>query len=212
MLSLALATVAGFAHAATAGDAGTVTVRASTVSARYLAYAQVEPPLAWGNSRPAGCPASGGLWLKAAFYGTDLDGVRPGLKGVFVPAGSGRPVPVRVCAKFGLLRADGGESAALLPVSARPGWRNGLFGTVTLDGPVVALPAVPTRALILDRGRWWVVVRTSSGDEPRQVRPGPARGWETFIESGLSGGERVVVAGAYLEYHRGVSKAYQPPD
>ncbi|MDE2490449.1 MAG: hypothetical protein KGM24_06345 [Elusimicrobia bacterium] len=189
-----------------------MTIRTDTVSAQYLAYAQVEPPLAWGNTRPPGCPASGRLWLKAAFYGSDLDALRPGMKGSFVPAGTDRSVPVRLCATFGLLRADGGESAALLAVPAEPGWRNGMFGTVTLRGPARTLPEVPTRALILDQGRWWVLVRTPSGDEAREVRPGPARGWDTFIESGLAGGETVVVADAYLEYHRNVAKAYQPPD
>ncbi len=200
------------ANAAAAGGGDVVTVQASTVSARYQAYAQVETLLAWGNARPQSCPASDQLWLKAAFYGADLNAVRAGMKGAFVPAGSNRSLPVKVCAKFGLLRADGGESVALLAASARPDWQNGMFGTVTLDGPTQSLIKVPTRALVLDQGRWWVVVRTSSGEEPREVQPGPTRGWDTFIENGLSPGVQVVVANAYLEYHRNVAQAYQPPD
>ncbi len=204
--------LASLAHAGTAGEADVMTVRTSTVSAHYQAYAQVEPPLAWGNARPRGCAASEGLWLKAAFYGADLKELRPGLKGNFAPAGSGRSVPVKVCAKFSLLRADGGESVAMIAAPAKPDWQNGMFGTVTLSGPPRDLPKVPTRALVLDRGRWWVLVRTASGDVPQEVRPGPARGWDTFIESGLEPGTRVVVANAYLEYHRRVAQAYQPPD
>jgi len=42
--------------------------------------------------------------------------------------------------------------------------------------------------------------------------PGPARGWQTFIERGLEPGAQVVVENAYLEFHRGISKNYQPPD
>ncbi|MDE2292677.1 MAG: hypothetical protein KGL53_11400 [Elusimicrobia bacterium] len=187
-------------------------MRASTASARYLGYAQVEPPLAWGGSRPAGCPDSGRLWLKAAFYGADIAGVRAGMAGLFTPAGASKSVPVRVCAVFGLLRSDGGESVALAARSARPGWVNGLFGTVALDGPVRTLVSVPTRALILDRGRWWVVVRGAAGEAPREVAPGPTRGWDTYLESGLEPGERVVVANAYLEYNKNVAASYTPPD
>lgn len=193
-------------------DSDSVTVNASTVSARYQAYAQVEPSVAWGNARPAGCPAAEQLWLKAAYYGADVTAVRAGMSGLFVPAGSSRPVPVKVCAKFGLLRADGGESVAMLATSTRPDWVNGMFGTVTLNGPVQTLVAVPTRALILDRGRWWVLTRTPAGDVPQEVEPGPTRGWQTFIERGLKPGTRIVVANAYLQYHRNVAQSYQAPD
>ncbi|MDE2142864.1 MAG: hypothetical protein KGJ84_10670 [Elusimicrobia bacterium] len=189
-----------------------MTVAAGTVSARYQAYAQVEPSVAWGSARPAGCPAADQLWLKAALYGADVNAVRAGMSGLFVPAGSSRPVPIKVCAKFGLLRADGGESVAMLATSARPDLVNGMFGTVTLTGPVQTLVAVPTRALILDGGRWWVLASTPGGDVPQEVELGPTRGWQTFIERGLKPGTRIVVADAYLRYHRNVAQSYQAPD
>lgn len=210
-LAFQVASVAALA-AAPAAESDVVTVRASTVSARYQAYAQVEPPVAWGNARPAGCPDSGRLWLKGAYYGADVSAVRAGMTGIFTPAGSSRAVPIKVCAKFGLLRADGGESVAMLSTSARSDLVNGMFGTVTLTGPIQTLVAVPTRALILDQGRWWVVTRTPAGDIPQEVELGPARGWQTFIESGLKTGAQVVVANAYLEYHRNVAQSYQAPD
>ena len=75
-----------------------------------------------------------------------------------------------------------------------------------------SLVAVPTRALILDQGQWWVLVHTANGNQPRLVTPGPARGWQTFIERGLEPGAEVVVENAYLEFHSGISKNYQPPD
>ncbi|MDE2314384.1 MAG: hypothetical protein KGL04_09455 [Elusimicrobia bacterium] len=191
-----------------------ITTRLSTISVLIPGYAQVEPQLAWGQRPPAGCPASG-LWLKAAYYGADAQAIHVGMRGRFKPAGTDGPrgVPVKVCAVFSLLRSDGGESVALAASTPRPGWMNGMFGTVDLKGPVESLIAIPTRALIVDQGAWWVLVRDSQGqDVPRQVVPGPSRGWRTFIKRGLKAGEKVVVVNAYLKFHRNVSKNYQPPD
>ena len=75
-----------------------------------------------------------------------------------------------------------------------------------------SLVSVPTRALVLDQGQWWVLVHSSTGDHRQAVVPGPARGWRTFIERGLEPGVQVVVENAYLEFHLGISKNYQPPD
>ncbi|MDE3067329.1 MAG: efflux RND transporter periplasmic adaptor subunit [Verrucomicrobiota bacterium] len=152
------------------------------------------------------------LWLKAAYYGSDMAAIHVGITGQYSPAGGGEPAPVKVCTVFGALAPDGGESVGLLATGPAPGWRSGEFGTVTLNGAVRSLVAVPTRALILDQGRWWVLVRTEHGDHRRAVTPGPARGWETFIERGLEPGAEVVVDNAYLEFHRGISKNYRPPD
>ena len=72
--------------------------------------------------------------------------------------------------------------------------------------------AVPTRALILDRARWWVLVRTPQGDRQQQVVPGPTSGWTTCIARGLSPGDQVVVENAYLEFHRRIAQRYTPPE
>lgn len=154
---------------------------------------------------------AGGLWLRATYYGGDTTAMHPGMVGQFVPT-SGKPVPVKVATVFGALGPDGGKSVGLFATVPNPGWLNGQFGTVTLNGEVRSLAVVPTQALILDKGKWWVLVRTTQGSEPHQVVPGPARGWRTFIESGLKPGERVVVENAYLEFHRNTSKSYKPPD
>jgi RND family efflux transporter MFP subunit len=152
------------------------------------------------------------LWLKSACYGTDAAVIQIGMTGQFSRAGGGQPIPVKVCAVFGALNPDGGESIGLLAATASPGWLNGESGTVTLNGPVHSLVAVPTRSLILDQGQWWVLVHTDRGNHPQAVTPGPARGWQTFIERGLEPGVQVVVENAYLEFHRGISGNYQPPD
>ena len=153
------------------------------------------------------------LWLKATYYGTDLSAIRVGMAGMFTPSEeTGQPVPVRVSAVFGSLAAGGGESIALVPTTRKSRWVNGQFGTVILNAPQRKLVAVPTRALILDQGKWWVLVHTEQGDRPQAVVPGSVRGWQTFLERGLNPGEEVVVENAYLLFHRSISQTYQPPD
>lgn len=151
------------------------------------------------------------LWLKASYYGADLAAIRIGMTGTFSPANSGASIPVKVSAIFGALGMGGGESIALVSTGAKSKWMNGEFGTVTLHAAQRMLVAVPTRALILDQGKWWVMVHTAQGNHPQAVVPGPARGWQTFLESGLDPGAQVIVQNAYLLFHRGISKGYQPP-
>lgn len=157
-----------------------------------------------------------GIWLKATYYGTNLSTIRVGMTGVFSPSGSGQPIPVRVRSVLGALTPGGGESIALVPARPQsklpPGWKIGEFGTVALDLPKRMLVAVPTRALILDRGKWWVMVHTPQGDHPQAVVLGRSQGWQTFVESGLKPGVQIVVENAFLLFHRRISRSYQVPD
>lgn len=152
------------------------------------------------------------LWLRAVYYGADAAAIHVGMSGEFRAADGGQPIPIQVASVFGALAPDGGESVSLRATTTAPGWVNGRFGSVTLDGTARQCVTVPTRALVLDRGRWWVLVRTPRGFQPREVMPGPARGWQTFIVSGLTPGAQVLAENAYLEYYRSISKNYQPPD
>lgn len=152
------------------------------------------------------------LWLKAAYYGAGAAKIRVGMAGVFDPADGGDPIPVRVHSIVGPLTAGGAESVAMMPATPRFRWMNGEFGTVTLSLPGRSLVAVPTRSLILDQGKWYVLVRTAHGDHPQAVVPGPAQGWETFLQGGLKPGAEVVVENAYLLFHRSIAQRYQPPD
>ncbi len=153
-----------------------------------------------------------GLWLRAAYYGADLNAIRAGMTGRFTPADGSGPIAVRVCSVPGVLTAGGGESIALCPAALKVAWLSGEAGTVTLDLPRQMLVAIPTRALILNQGKWWVMVHTVKGDVPQEVVPGPASGWDTFIESGLAAGAKVVVNNAYLLFHASVTEQYQIPD
>lgn len=155
---------------------------------------------------------AGRLWLKAAYYGADAAAIRAGMMGEFDPVDGSDPIPVRVSAVFGALTAGGGESVALTPATRKFRWMNGEFGMVALHLPEQRLVAVPTRALILSQGKWYVMVHTAQGDHPQAVVPGPARGWQTFLESGLKPQAQVVVENAYLLFHRDIAQRYQPPD
>jgi multidrug efflux pump subunit AcrA (membrane-fusion protein) len=152
---------------------------------------------------------SAGSWLKAVLYNTSAADLPPGTIGLFVPGTGGTPVPVSVRGAFGAAQADGGMPVALAP--AHP-LAPGTFGTVTLDLPKQTVTMVPTDALILDKGQWWVMQHTAQGDYPLAVVPGPAQGYDTVINSGVKPGDEVVVVNAYLLYHRGIAALYQPPD
>lgn len=157
---------------------------------------------------------AGQLWIRAAYYGADAALLRAGMAGRFQPSGDDKAIPVKVAAISPGLAADAGLRVGLVPTASvlPPWWMNGQWGTVVLEGPPRRMVAVPTSALILDRGAWWVLVRTPQGDKPQQVVPGPSRGWQTWIASGLRPGQQVVVQDAFLEYHRGIAQSYQPPD
>ena len=163
--------------------------------------------------------ASNRLWLNAIYYGEEAAAIHVGMRGRFQPAGGGAPVPVKVAAVSAALAPDEGESVGLFATgphardaASQPPWLSGEWGTVTLEGATHSMVAVPTRALIIDRGQWWVLVRTPHGDRRQPVAPGPTRGWQTFIRQGLASGEQVVVQNPYLEFHRGIVKRYAPPD
>lgn len=158
-------------------------------------------------------------WLSATYYGARALSLHPGMTGRFQPVWGGS-IPVRVRTVSHALGPGGGEQVRLLPgpqtrheaAAVRAFWRSGQWGTVTLAGAARPLIAVPTRALILDRARWWVLVRTPHGDRRQQVVPGPTHGWVTYVARGLKPGEQVVVENAFLEFHRGISQRYTPPN
>jgi len=156
---------------------------------------------------------SGGLWLVADVFGADAGAVRPGMTGRFAAVDGGQAVPVKVRTVIGATRPDGATAVGMVSTLSMPGWQRGAAGTVTLDGARRTMVEVPTRALILDRGQWWVLVRSRDGNRPQAVVPGgPSGGESTLLESGLAPGAEVVVENVYLEFHRGISQRFQAPD
>lgn len=156
-------------------------------------------------------PAAG-LWLRATYYGADLATVHAGMTGTFTPLDRSPGLPVRVVSIPGVLSSGGGESIALEPTAPRSGWLNGEAGMVALHLAPRRMVEVPTRALIVSQGKWWVLVHTDRGDQPRPVIPGPSEGWNTWIESGIAPGAKVVVDNAYLLFHADIASQFQLPD
>ncbi len=152
------------------------------------------------------------LWLRAVFYGKDIGRLHPGMHGVFQPAAGGKPIPIRVRSVIDPLRPDGGRGIACVPTKNAPAWYSGEAGTLHLDGPKRTWTTVPTRALILDEGRWWVLIHTTMGTHRQVVQPGPTIGPVTLIAKGLKAGQQVIVTDAYLRFHREFAHHYQPPD
>lgn len=75
-----------------------------------------------------------------------------------------------------MLATGGGESVSLCPAHSGTSWLNGESGAVSLNLPRQNLVAIPTRALVLKQGKWWVMIHAAKGDHPQPVVPGPAEG------------------------------------
>ncbi len=155
---------------------------------------------------------AGSLWLSAAFHGADAPLIHTGMTGVFFPDDHAEPVPVTLSSVACSLAPDGGLATGARPSNPSAKWMAGQMGMLVLFGTAYQAVTVPTRALILDQGRWWVLVHEKDGNHPRQVVPGPVRGWNTAIQQGLAPGEQVMVDDAFLEYHRNIADSYQSPD
>lgn len=152
------------------------------------------------------------LWLRAVFYGAEAQKVRVGMTGRFAPAAGGAAIPVTVRTVIGTAQSGGGRAVGMEATHPAPGWQSGEAGTVTLEGAKRTFLAVPTRALVLDGGRWWVLVHAPKGYRRQAVVPGPSYGTSTLIAQGLKAGDEVLVENAYLEFHRDFSRHYQLPD
>ncbi|OIR01529.1 putative efflux pump membrane fusion protein [mine drainage metagenome] len=155
---------------------------------------------------------AGRIWLRADWYANSGISVHPGMQGRFAPSSGGPDIPVEVRAVFGVRTPGGGEALGLEATKPGVEWKSGDAGILTLQGAPRPMISVPTRALILDRGHWWVLVRTAGKDHPVAVQPAWSSGWNTFLATGPAAGTQIVVENAYLEYHRGIADRYQPPD
>ena len=151
-------------------------------------------------------PAAG-AWVKAVLYSPQAATLSPGTAAWFVPA-DGQPVmPVTLRGVQGT-QPDGGVALAFSGTGLQPGEA----GTLSLSLPTRPVLLVPNEALVLDDGRWWVMLHGARGDHPVQVVPGAAEGAQTPILSGIKAGDEVIVQDAALLYHRGIAGLYQPPD
>lgn len=162
------------------------------------------------------------LRLRADFYPTQaadvFSQIRSGMRGWFTPLGSSQKVAVQVDSVLPMDAHDGALPVIFRPVitpDATPipvGWQPGVMGSVVLNGDSQTVIPIPTRALILERGQWWVLIRKQGGWHRQAVDIGASHGETTDVIKGLTIGERVLVDQAYLEFHRDFSLRYQQPD
>lgn len=155
------------------------------------------------------------LWLEAVFYDAPAGVLSPGQSATFRPVQGGAPLAVHLTHVAPSLRPDGGEPVyfeAEANAKRSPNWQGGRRGDVTIEGEAQSASSIPTEALILDNGRWWVLQETPDGLMPTAVEPGPSRGDQTIILRGLKAGAKVAVRDAYLLFHRDFGRHYMPPD
>ena len=152
------------------------------------------------------------LWLSARIFGQDGQQLQPGLPGVFHPNLGGEAIPVSVATTAPGSGAGGTWQVYLLPKIQSPAWFAGEAGKLVLHGPAFELPAIPSAALIMDQGKWWVMVASEQGERPVHVVPASSRhGW-TWLKQGLSVGQKVLVRNAYQRFHQNFARQYANPD
>ncbi len=166
-----------------------------------------------GADVPAGEPvlrllARGKLWLRAEWFGTAPPA---GAVGRFTPSDGGAPVEVRWVAELPVRATNGARVLNFLPV-ASAAWQAGETGELTWRGSTQAAVAVPAQSLILDAGKWYVLLDVDGKLAAQAVTPGPTQANDIVITAGLKPGVPVVVRDAYLLYHRDFAAQYTPPD
>ncbi len=153
-----------------------------------------------------------GLWLRAETYGEQGFKLAPGDSGQFRAESSGRHVSVEVVSRYPDPSLPGRWWVDLKPARVPVNWFPGEFGELRLTIKSRQLPAVPTSALILDAGTWWVMQEIAGKATPVEVSlAATQQGW-SWIRKGLSPGDRVVIDGAYALYHKDFSSHYSNPD
>lgn len=159
------------------------------------------------------------LWLEAPFWGEEARELSVGMRGIFTPGDGSSPVGIELSRIIGAQRPDGSVLAACSVSSSKATTRPaglslwlGESGTLILSGKSRRVVEVPTTALVMSAGHWWVVVISGNDEKPRQIDPGEEDGPYTVIRSGLFAGESIVVADAYLHFNRDFTKQYQHSD
>lgn len=153
-----------------------------------------------------------GVWLRASFFGDVGANITPGTVGQFRPDGTDKALPVSVVSRFPDPAQPGRWQVDLTVSNPDHLGYAGRFGELSLMSAPRSYPAVPSDALILDAGSWWVMRQGGGGVEPVEVSPVAEQGGWTWIGSGLSVGDRIVVQGAYALFHRDFSRRYANPD
>ncbi len=151
----------------------------------------------------------GSLWLRVEVFGNQALPATATAR--FVPAGGGPAIAVQRVAELPARAPDGARVFNFAANGSAP-WRAGETGDLVWQGAPRAAVAVPSEALVLDAGRWYVLTDVHGKLAARAVTPGPTRGTDVLIIHGVRVGVPVVVRQAYLLFHRNFSAHYAPTD
>ena len=152
------------------------------------------------------------LWLSARAFRQDGAQLQPGMPGVFHPDAGGVAIPVSVSATVPGSGAGETWQVYLRPTIQSPAWFAGEAGKLVLSGPARELPAVSSAAVVMDEGKWWVMVKTQQGAKAVQVVPAVSRSGWTWLKQGLNVGQKVLVRNAYQQFHQNFASQYANPD
>jgi multidrug efflux pump subunit AcrA (membrane-fusion protein) len=198
----------------TAAHAALATLQAQQTLSSPAPAVVAEVSAASGADLPAGTLLvtlipRGSLWLRAEVFGN------PPLPGAtiahFLPANGEPAVVVHRVAELPA-RAPDGARVFNFTAAGSVHWQAGETGDLIWQGSPQIAAAVPSEALILDAGRWYVLTETHGKLAAQAVTPGPPRGTDVVITQGLRAGVPVVVRQAYLLFHRDFSARYAPSD
>ena len=167
-----------------------------------------------GTDLPAGTPLltllpQGSLWLRVEVFGDQR--LPETATAQFVPADGSPVVGVRRVAELPARAADGAHVFNFTATDAVT-WQAGEAGDLVWQGSSRTALAVPSEALVLNAGHWYVLTDAHGKLIAQAVTPGPTRGTDVLIMHGLQAGVPVVVRQAYLLFHRNFSAQYAPPD
>lgn len=151
----------------------------------------------------------GSLWLRVEVF-ADQPVPEPGTAR-FVPADGGPAIPVHRVAALPARAPDGARVFNFAARSPAP-WQAGETGELVWPGTPQSAVAVPSDALVLNAGHWYVLVDDHGNLVAHAVTLGPTRGADVLITHGLQAGTPVVVRQAYLLFHRNFSAQYAPSD
>lgn len=151
----------------------------------------------------------GSLWLRVELFGDQTPPATATAR--FVPAGGGAAIAVHQVAELPA-RAPDGARVFNFTAAGSGTWQAGETGDLVWQGAPQSAVAVPSEALVLDAGRWYVLTEVHGRLAAQAVTPGPARGTDVLITQGLQAGVPVVVRQAYLLFHRNFSAQYAPAD
>lgn len=153
--------------------------------------------------------AHGSSWLRVEMF--DHQSPPETAAARFVPAGGGPVVVVRKVAELPQRAPNGAREFNFKATGSAP-WQAGETGELVWQGAPRAATVVPSEALILDAGRWFVLTDVHGKLAAQPVTPGPSHGADVLIVHGLHAGVPVVVRQAYLLFHRDFSAQYAPLD